>query len=525
MSAVTRWVKYDVTAAGVASTGGANIGGRGTRGYDRASSPVGDGFTIGTTSDRLYLSIDGGPVGSPFISLASGIALDPRFVARDITEKLHTANYNNGWKYAQCVWENNHLKIYSGSMAVGSQVVVASGINTAHLELGWGGAADRAGGVITTNPGDDNYISVSGTYNGFFDETYTIVISNKITLGTPVQGGANEYGGIAQVGGVFNYPSSVQYIIQSSDAGGPTPGGGTGYCPTLTWTTSPVVDDSSEPVEIRYADHWYKIGTLGLMMKFTDGIFNTTNLPDNAWTVACLPANYATGTVSNAPKGTAEYIWGSNRGDNATTSIVTPFAGNGDWNLLGSRGLYVQFDTTDPYPGQELTAGDVFTVLGTGPQPSSYDITNLNYGNVTVSTESPVRSVIFEIMSGAVLIDTVKFGLQSHGNFEHHGEDTYFRFGTAGPGNNAGTGNQSGLEWRANVTHDDLNNGTNTPPDWLYATKYNLLVVGDADASEAIGTSTFGGMVADPIWLNIKLGQAEVGANSTINYRVYFDYQ
>jgi hypothetical protein len=31
-------------------------------------------------------------------------------------------------------------------------------------------------------------------------------------------------------------------------------------------------------------------------------------------------------------------------------------------------------------------------------------------------------------------------------------------------------------------------------------------------------------MCADPIWLGIKLGTAEVGANSTINYRIYFDY-
>jgi hypothetical protein len=31
-------------------------------------------------------------------------------------------------------------------------------------------------------------------------------------------------------------------------------------------------------------------------------------------------------------------------------------------------------------------------------------------------------------------------------------------------------------------------------------------------------------MVADPIWLNIKLGSSEVGANSSINHRIYFDY-
>ena len=156
---------------------------------------------------------------------------------------------------------------------------------------------------------------------------------------------------------------------------------------------------------------------------------------------------------------------------------------------------------------------------------SLYNITNLNYGNVTVSTESPVRNVIFEILSGAVEIDTVKFGLQSHGNFEHHGEgngDTYFRYGTVGPGNNAGSSPTDGLEWRTNVTASDIS--SDIPPSYLYATKENLSVVADADSSETIGVSTFAGMVADPLWLNIKLGTSEVGANSTINYRIYFDY-
>ena len=172
-----------------------------------------------------------------------------------------------------------------------------------------------------------------------------------------------------------------------------------------------------------------------------------------------------------------------------------------------------------------LSAIDELFVICTPPQPASYGITNLNYGNVTVSTESPVKSVMFEIMSGAVEIDTVKFGLQSHGNFEHHGEgnnDTYFRFGNVGPGNNAGTPPVDGLEWRTSVTAADISN--DIPPSYLYATEDNLSVVADADSSEAIGVSTFAGMVADPIWLNIKLGNSEVGANSTILYRIYFDY-
>ena len=81
-----------------------------------------------------------------------------------------------------------------------------------------------------------------------------------------------------------------------------------------------------------------------------------------------------------------------------------------------------------------------------------------------------------------------------------------------------------GFEWWTNVTATDLSDGSDIPPSYLHAINHNLAVVSDADSSEAVGVSTYAGMVADPIWLNIKLGQSEVGANSTINYRIYFDY-
>ena len=131
---------------------------------------------------------------------------------------------------------------------------------------------------------------------------------------------------------------------------------------------------------------------------------------------------------------------------------------------------------------------------------------------------------MFEIMSGAVDIDTVKFGLQSHGTFQYHRDgvvdDTKFRFGTVGPGNNAS--DTTGKEWRANVAAADIS--SDTPIGGLYATKADLEVVASADDSEDIGTYAQYGMTADPIWLCIKLGASETGANSTINYRIYFDY-
>jgi hypothetical protein len=211
-------------------------------------------------------------------------------------------------------------------------------------------------------------------------------------------------------------------------------------------------------------------------------------------------------------------VWGSTRGDDAGNNPIT--TSESSWTRLGSRGLYIK------YTGDNMfKVGDQFKVVCTPPQPKSYDITNLNYGNVTVSTEAPVKAVIFEIISGAIEMSTVKFGLQSHGTFSHHdtnNADTFFRFGTVGPGQKTGSAPVSGLEWRANVAAADI--ASDTPPSYLFASKSNLSVVSDADASQTIGASGFMGMTSDPIFLNIKLGASEVGANSTINYRIFFDY-
>ena len=516
MAATTRWVQYDVAETGVAGTGGSTNYGRGTRGYSLATASVGDSFSIGTSNNRLYVNFDGG--GVQYITLASGVELDPRFVAKDITEKIHNLGTAlTAWDQSQCVWDDNQFKLYSGTLGTSSSIAVTSGTNTAHLELGWGtktevgGAAENSTGSLNGNTG--NYITVSGTYNGFFDEVYQVVINKEVSIGTPTKGGSNTYTGTFTTGGVYNWASTITYTLSISTTNGTTMNAGTGNVPTVEWTSTGNVDDSSGPLELLYANYWYKIGTKGIMVKFSDAIFNTC---DPAWDIVCTGVTLANGGA-NSPVGTAKFVWGSNRGDDAISAATTSDA---SWIRLGSRGLYVKWTTV-----ANLTAKDEFFVICTPPQPSSYDVSNLNYGNVTVSTESPLRNVIFEILSGAVEIDTVKFGLQSHGNFDHHGEgnsDTYFRFGTVGPGNNSGDSPINGYEWRTNVTAADIS--SDTPPSYLYATQENLAVVADADSSQAIGVSTYAGMVADPLWLNIKLGTSEVGANSTINYRIYFDY-
>jgi hypothetical protein len=516
MAATTRWVQYDISEVGVAGTGGSTPAGTGTAGFSRATASVSDTFDIGAASNRLYVSIDS--VSGPYITLASGTDLDPRFIAKDISEKLHNlGKATEGFDRARCVWENDDTRtgfvIYSGGLGSSSSVVVSSGTNTAHIELGWGTKTETGGSAHSNT--FDGAVTVSGTYEGFFDEMYHIVINKELNIGTPSKGGSNTYTGTMTAGGVFNHTSDITYTISIDVTNGTTMGGGTGNVPTMEWTSGAGGDDSSAAIELLYPNYWYKVGTKGLMVKFTDAVFNTVT---TGWTVACTYPQYTHGTNTTGAVGSALFTWGSSRGDDAdqayATHATTPVR-------LGTRGLYVTFTggTTN------LGAGDEFFVMCSAPQPQSYDITNLNYGNVTVSTESAVKAVMFEIMSGAIEISTVKFGLQNNGSFSHHNagnSDTYFRFGTVGPGNNAGTSPINGKEWRQNVLAADIS--SDTPPSYLYATEDNLSVVSDADNSESIGASAAAGMVSDPIWLNVKLGASEVGANSTINYRIFFDY-
>ena len=120
------------------------------------------------------------------------------------------------------------------------------------------------------------------------------------------------------------------------------------------------------------------------------------------------------------------------------------------------------------------------------------------------------------------MMDTVKFGLQSHGTFSYHGGagDTYFRFGCIGGENDAGGSPTDSKEWRTGVTSTDLAGVT---PNYLFATKPDLSVVATADDSEVLGNMN-GGLVSDFVYLCIHLGSDETGSNSGINYRLYFDY-
>ncbi len=511
MAAETRWVEYSVAATTKTYLGDGD--GVGTRGYCQADNTTTDVFTIGPSNNQLDINVDATTYYT--ITLTSGISLDARFVAKDITEKMHSLRpSDDSWSSATCKWEDNQFRIFSGSLGAGSQVAVASGTNTAYNTLGFDANTIVTGAAHSWKGGGNDYngyISVSGTWEGQFDEIYTIIINKETTIGTPTKGGSNNYNGTFTVGGQYNYSEDTTYTITIDATNGATAGGGTGNVPKFSWTNTGT-DDSGGPVEILYHDHWYHVGTRGLKVKWTDAVFNTC---DPAWTVACTHPTYAYSTNTSAPPGTAMYIWTSDRGDECSAAETTS---DTTYTRLGSRGAYFKFDGGS----NDLTAGDEFRVICTAPQPTAYDITSLNYGNVTVTTESDVKCVIFEIMSGAVSMTSVKFGLQSHGTFNYHGTgDTYFRFGTIGGANTAGSSPLDGKEWRTNVEPGDID--SDTPPDYLYATKSNLDVVASADDSESIGNYN-NALVSDFIFLCIHLGADETGANSSINYRCYFDF-
>jgi hypothetical protein len=317
MAAITRWVQYNVSSTGTAQLGGGTEAGRGTRGLAIAESTTPGTFNIGSNNNRLYIGIDGDDPALNYITVASGSDLDPRFVAKDITEKLHNLSKSTeGWNRAQCVWENNKFRIYSGGLGSASSVVITSGTNTVHLELGFG-LTTTSGGLATANSAVGG-ITVSGTYRGFFDEIYRVIINKEINIMTPVIGGGNGYTGQITAGGSFNYGSAVTYTLSISTANGRSMGGSIDTVPTMSWTSTSSVDDGG-PVALVYPDFWYKVGTKGLMVKFTDAQFDTI---DPAWTIECKAVTQAVNGSSSAPLGTAQYIYGSSRGDDADGAIT-----------------------------------------------------------------------------------------------------------------------------------------------------------------------------------------------------------
>lgn len=539
MVAVSRFVEFSVAAQTLATGASADsVVSRGSYGFSRGTGlGIGDDtFTItNNVNDQLQVTING--VGSEVITLTSGIDLDPRFVARDIEFRLHQANSADPFRFAQCKWRNgnwgvnpvgpntqNSFIIYTGQ--VGSNIannlvsIASPGSRDARATLGFDTVTESPGVNLSTGSSYTGSVTVSGAYAGQFDDQYMIMMSDNETVGaaTGVGGPAFNANDIS-TGGLYTNANPTTYTLVIDTTNGSTMGAGSGNVPRLSWTASPV-SDSGGPIELLYADYWYDVGTNGLRVKFADGVFNN----NDQFQIACTSASLG----STSPAGGARYIFDSFHGDSSKSLGTGSIAVSQVGTQVGSKGITVAFSNSGTF-----TAGEVFFVTARGPQPLNEPTTQLNFGNVTVSTNSPVKSVWFEIIGGAVSMSTVKFSLQSDGTFQHHDQgnnDTEFRFGTAGAGNRApGSGptsnNQAEFPVDSNgqgrILATDID--SNISPNFLAATVQDLAVVSSADNAEDIGNFQ-GGLVSDFIWLAIKLGASETGSNSSVNYRVFFDF-
>lgn len=525
MTATSRWVRFPVSGATYVST--ALVG---QRGFSRGTDSVSDSFTIpGSANNQIRVNVDGG--GAQQITLTSGTSLDPRFVAKDIQRKVQAfSSVNDGFKWFTCEWSNmlssdgnSHFVLKSGSTGASSSVAVTAGDSDARSILGLSTVSEVAGdgyhtdlSRVLTTANSSSYtgtVTVTGTYGGLLDEEYQVVICDAALLSVSA-GGGNTYAGTVSVTGNYNHDTACSYTVTIDTTGGnEVMNAGTGNVPTFTVNdTGTLNDDVTTAQEILYSDTYYYIGTKGVMLKWSDAQFGN----GDTFTVTATPASGGGGAV-----GVATFRWTSNRGDNATansTTSSTPVS-------VGTKGVSIAWTDSGT-----LTAKDAWTILCRAPTPEAYGVTSIAYGNVTVTTSSPVKVHQFEIMSGARVLSNCKFSLQSDGTFSHHDAgngDTEFHFGTVGVGHRGdGSGGAgTGVEWVSGVTASDISQdktGGNTgSPTNLWASKQDLAVVSDASSAEEIGNY---GLASDAVFTAITLGASETGANSSIVYRMYFDY-
>jgi hypothetical protein len=537
MVAVSRFVEFSATGQTFATGVSTEATCKGSRGFSRGTSlgAGADSFTIvANSNNQLAVNING--VGPNTITLASGTNLDPRFVARDIAFKLHSASSNDAFKFAQCEWRNggggtnsrNSFIIHSGVMGANggtNDVNVTAGGFDAQATLGFTTKDEQAGINFATTFPSSSYtgaLTVSGSYGGQLDDTYVIMIAENETVGNPTAGGGNTYTGTATTGGIYTGSAVDTYTITIDTTNGSVMGAGSGNVPTFTVADTPGSDDNATSIELLYPKFWYDVGALGVRISFTDAVFGN----GDTFTVVATPGS---GTAYPKAVGAAKYIFSSSQEDSSKAIGLSAVTTQTTGTQVGTRGVTVSFSNSGT-----LSLRERFRIICRGPQPTNSDVTQLNFGNVTVSTNSSVKVVWFELISGASAMSTVKFSLQSHGTFQHHNagsNDTYFHFGTAGAGNNApggGATSNSQVEFpvdssgNGSIVATDID--SDTPPSYLYATKNNLAVVASADNAEAIG-NYLSGTVSDFVYLAIKLGANETGANSTINYRMFFDFE
>ncbi len=536
MVATSRFVEFSSTGTTLVTGASTEAETKGTRGYSRGSSlgAGADKFTITLNSnDQLAVNING---TAEVITLASGTDLDPRFVARDMEYKIHSANSADSYKYAQVDWRNggggtnsvNSFIIYTGQLGAngGSNDVNVSspGGRDARATLGFNPPTEAAGVDFATTFPASSYtgaVSVSGSFSGQFDDFYTLMVSDGEVVDDPTPNPGNTYGGTSVSDGIYTGASDDVYTVTIDTTNGAVMGAGANAVPSFTVTDAPGGDDNSNPIELLYVNHLYEVGDLGVRVKFSDDSFgNGDTFVINAFT--------ASGTGYPKAVAAAKYIWSSTRGDSSKSISLPAVTTQVTGTQVGTVGVTASFSNSGT-----LKLGERFSIIGRGPQPITSDTTQLNFGNVTVSTNSPVKVVWFELVSGAVSMSTVKFSLQADGTFQHHDQgdsDTEFHFGTVGAGSSApGAGAQSNSQVEFPVDSDGIGRiaatdiDSDSSPSYLFATKGDLAVVTSADNAEVLDNYQ-GAVVSDFVYLAIKLGANETGANSTINYRMFFDF-
>lgn len=537
MVAVSRFVEFSATGQTFASGNSAEAVSKGTRGFSRGTGlgSGDDSFTVAlNVNDQLAVNING--VGPNTITLASGTDLDPRFVARDIAYKIHSASSDNAWKFAECEFRNggggtnsrNSFIIYSGALGANGGTndvnVTNPGPRDARATLGFDTVDEQAGiNFATTFPASTytGALTISGSYGGQFDDFYTLMISDAETVSTATPGGGNTYAGTVEVGGIYTGSATDTYTVTIDTTGGSVMGAGSTNVPVFTVADTPGTDDNANPIELLYASHWYDVGNLGVRVRFTDAVFGN----GDTFSIVALPAS---GTAYPKAVGAAKYIFTSSQEDSSKSVSLGAVTTQTTGTQVGTRGVTVAFSNSG-----SLNLLERFHIHCRGPQPTNSNVTQLNFGNVTVSTQSSTKVVWFELISGAVSMSTVKFSLQSDGTFQHHNEgdaDTEFHFGTVGAGSDApGAGSTSNSQTEFPVDSDGVGTvdatdiDSDSAPSFLFATKADLDVVSSADLAQTIG-NYLGGVVSDFVFLAIKLGANETGANSTINYRMFFDF-
>ena len=537
--ALPRWVEMYTNPSGVGLSSYLNAGhnldymyGRGTPAALRGATPPSIPISLGSSECNLMITMnDGTQASSKIFTLASGNNLDPRVIARDITDRMHREYPVNSsiWTNAYCLWWYNAFELRSGICGHNASATVNYTDGSAATKLGfthevsaYGSDNDRlyGGGIAAGNKTANTYsgsLTISGTsFADSWDEyTFTAINSDAGTgQGTAsiVTHASGTYPGTVTLGGIYNYTDGTTYHVQVTVSGSASYMNGVkGAVPRLTWygdtgdTTM-----SGGYIELLYPNHPYPLGNKGLWIKFSDAPFS---YPGDFWQIAASGIVTPVGYDYQWGSAMRKIIWSSVKGDVQWTPQSTATFGN--YFQVGRKGIYVSANQD-----YNVAPGDTFRVRVPGPVPYSYDITSINLGNITVTTASRVFCIRFDLYGGATELTNVKFSLLNDGGMGYHdGTNTYFPWGTVGGGNPSVNTNYD-VGWWSQVNVQDL---VPPKPSYLSAIDQNLTVVSTADDSKDIGIAPYDALISDYIFCAVRLGADESG-QKTVIYRCYYDY-